>query len=189
MPERQTSARAGVRSSDRRHRAHPNPASPWVIDTREVGRRPGSMRSYRRTAAAPAGIGYDDVISVPAPVHGECSRCLDELDERIATTFTELFAYPESATDSTTDADEVSRVADDLVDVGSVVHDALLLAMPQAPLCTPDCPGLCPECGGKRADLGLDHEHETIDPRWAGLIERFGPDSRADQASDPTEEN
>jgi len=209
MTERHSTARAGVRSSDRRHRAHHNPASPWVIDTREVGRRPGSMRSYRRTAPAPAGLGYGEVISVPhgtdldlqvrvesviegvlvsgavtAPVHGECSRCLDELDDEVTATFTELFAYPDSATDSTTEAGEVSRVEDDLVDVGPVVHDALLLAMPQAPLCTPDCLGLCPECGGKRADLGPDHEHETIDPRWAGLIERFGQDSRTGESTE-----
>jgi uncharacterized protein len=211
MPERHIPARAGARNSDRRNAAHLSPASPWVVDTREVGRRPGSMRRYRRTAPAPAGLGYGEVISVPegadldlelrvesviegvlisgevtAPVRGECARCLDELDAEATATFTELFAYPDSATDTTTDADEVSRVVDDRVDVLPVVHDALLLAMPQAPLCRPDCPGLCPECGGKRAELGPDHEHETIDPRWAGLIERFGNPSAT---SDTSEEN
>jgi len=170
-----------------------------VIDTREVGRRPGSMRRYRRTVPAPAGIGYGEVIGVPegadiglelrvesviegvlisglatGPVHGECSRCLDEISGETTATFTELFAYPDSATDSTTEVGEVSRIVDDLIDIQPVVHDALLLAMPQAPLCEPDCLGLCPECGGKWAELGADHGHETIDPRWAGLIERFG---------------
>lgn len=217
MPERRFSARAGLRSSDRRPRAHLDPTSPWLIDTREVGRRPGAMRSYHRTVQAPAGLGYGEVISVPegaelvlelrvesvmegvlisgsaaAPIRAQCSRCLDEMDDEVTTSFTELFAYPDSATDSTTEADEVSRVVDDFVDLESVAHDALLLVMPQAPLCSPDCPGLCPGCGGKRADLGPDHEHETIDPRWAGLIERFGQADRAGgsaKASDRTEEN
>ena len=45
-----------------------------------------------------------------------------------------------------------------------------LLAL--APLCADDCPGLCPDCGGRRADLGPDHGHETLDPRWAALRER-----------------
>lgn len=179
------------------------------------------MRRYRRTAPAPAGLGYGEVIGVhegtgieielrvesviegvlvsgsaTGPVQGECSRCLDELDGETTATFTELFAYPASATDSTTDADEVSRIVDDLIDVRPVVHDALLLAMPQAPLCEPDCLGLCPECGGKRAELGPDHKHETIDPRWAGLIERLaGPSAKAvppdsvNDASDTHEEN
>jgi len=211
----------GSRAGNRRGAAHPDPSSPWVIDTREVGRRPGSMRRYRRTVPAHAGLGYGEAIyvregtdielelrvesviegvlisgSATGLVHGECSRCLDELDGETTATFTELFAYPDSATDSTTEADEVSRIVDDLIDVRPVVHDALLLAMPQAPLCEPDCLGLCPECGGKRAELDPDHGHETIDPRWAGLIERLaGPPARAvlpdsvNDASDTPEEN
>lgn len=211
MTERHTPARAGVRHRDRRGVLHPNPASPWVIDTREVGRRPGSMRRYERTAPVVAGLGYGEVISAPpgadvdlqlraesvmegvlisgsatVAVRGECSRCLDEVTEEVTATYSELFAYPDSATYSTTEVDEVSRIVDDLIDVEPVVRDALLLAMPQAPLCEPDCVGLCPECGGRWADLGPDHEHETIDPRWAGLIQRFG---QPGDASNRNEEN
>ena len=32
-----------------------------------------------------------------------------------------------------------------------MIHEEILLAIPDAPLCRPDCPGLCPLCG---ADLG-----------------------------------
>ncbi|MGH3941939.1 MAG: YceD family protein [Pseudonocardiaceae bacterium] len=173
--------------------SHPDPAAPWVIDTRELGRRPGAMRSYHRDVPAPAGLGLD-VIHIPegdavaldvrlesvmegvlvsgtavAPVAGECARCLDPLADRLEVELTELFAYPDTATDESTDPDEVSRVVDDLVDLEPVVRDAVLLALPQAPLCRDDCPGLCPECGGKRVELGADHRHETIDLRWAGL--------------------
>ena len=45
--------------------------------------------------------------------------------------------------------------------------------LPLAPLCRPDCPGLCVECGEKWADLAPDHGHETLDPRWAALRERL----------------
>ena len=62
----------------------------------------------------------------------------------------------------------------DLVDLEPMVRDAVILALPQVPLCREDCPGLCPECGGRRAELGPDHGHETIDPRWAVLQQRFG---------------
>jgi uncharacterized protein len=54
------------------------------------------------------------------------------------------------------------------------VRDALVLAMPSAPVCTPDCQGLCAECGQKWADLPADHRHEKMDPRWAALRDRFG---------------
>lgn len=178
--------------------ARPDPAGPWVIDTRDLGRRAGTSRSYVRKLSAPAGFGLD-VIGIPegaeveldlrleavvevvlvsgvvsAPTAGECSRCLDELSGQVEVELTELFAYPDSATDSSTDDDEVSRVVDDLIDLEPVVRDAVLLALPQVPLCSEDCRGLCPECGGKWAELGPDHRHETIDPRWAALRQRFG---------------
>lgn len=112
--------------------------------------------------------------SATAETEGQCARCLDPLSETVRVEFTELFAYPDSTTEATTDADEVHRLVDDLIDLEPVVRDALVLALPQAPLCSPDCPGLCPVCGGRRADLGREHGHETIDPRWAALNERFG---------------
>jgi uncharacterized protein len=188
-------------SKQRNSTKGPVPASPWVIDTRELGRRPGSSRAVHRTVPAQQTFGIDEVITVPAdsdialdillesvvegvlvsgtataPVVGECSRCLDPLSSEIEVSLTELFAYPDSTTEATTDADEVSRLVHDLVDLEPVVRDAVVLALPAVPLCTPDCAGLCPECGSKWADLGPNHQHETIDPRWAALTERFGED-------------
>lgn len=147
------------------------------------------MRCYHRDVQLPTGLGMD-VIGIPAggqvsldvrlesvvegvlvsgtasaPVAGQCARCLDPLVDSLEVELTELFAYPDTATDGSTDPDEVSRVVDGLVDLEPVVRDALLLALPQAPLCSEGCPGLCPECGGKWAELGTDHRHETMDPR------------------------
>ena len=96
------------------------------------------------------------------------TRCTDE----VAVELGELFAYPDSVTDETTDADELPRVVDEHLDLEQTVRDAVVLALPLAPLCRPDCPGLCPECGEKWADLPPDHGHETLDPRWAALRER-----------------
>jgi len=179
--------------------ARPAKAGPWVIDTRDLGRRPGSSRRYNRTAELDHKLGFEPVVLLPrgraiefdvllesvvegvlvtgtatAEFDGECARCLDPLTEPVEVEFTELFAYPDSATDSTTDDDEVFRLVGDLVDLEPVVRDAIVLALPSAPLCSPDCRGLCPTCGGRWADLGPDHRHETIDPRWAALQDRFG---------------
>ncbi|MGW5052143.1 YceD family protein [Actinokineospora sp. NPDC004072] len=188
-------------SNHRKSHARPEVSSSWVIDTRDLGRRPGSSRALRRTATAAHDIGLEGVIAIPTgaaveldlllesvvegvlvsgtatgPLAGECSRCLDPLADEVTVEVTELFAYPDSATDETTDDDEVARLVDDLIDLEPVVRDAVVLAVPSAPLCTPDCAGLCPGCGGKWADLGPDHAHETIDPRWAALQERFPRD-------------
>src|SRR6185312_14060322 len=57
-----------------------------------------------------------------------------------------------------------------LLDLEPVLRDALVLALPLAPLCRQDCPGLCAECGALLAQAGPEHGHErAIDPRWARL--------------------
>jgi uncharacterized protein len=163
------------------------------------------MRSYRRAVPAPSDLG-GDVIGVPeggdvaldvrlesvmegvlvsgtvtASVAGECARCLDPLTDRLEVELTELYAYPDTATDESTDPDEVSRVVDDLVDLEPLVRDAVLVALPQVPLCRDNCPGLCPECGGKRVELGAEHRHETMDQRWAALKRLGDPESRPEK--------
>jgi uncharacterized protein len=159
------------------------------------------MRHYTRTVPAPADRLGLDTIAVPAgaPVEldvrlesvtegiyvsgsagatleGECARCLDPLTDEIEVELAELFAYPDTLTDETTDADELPRVVDDRVDVEQIVRDAIVLELPLSPLCRPDCPGLCVDCGEKWADLAPDHGHETLDPRWAALRERLSAD-------------
>jgi uncharacterized protein len=182
------------------HPGHPDPASPWVFATRELGRRPGVMRTYSRRIPAPVGparLGLETIAvpdgtsieldvrlesvtegvyvsgTVHASLSGECARCLDALADEADVELSELFAYPDSVTDETTDADELPRVVNELIDVEQIVRDAVVLALPLAPLCRDDCPGLCPDCGEKWADLAPDHGHETLDPRWAALKEHL----------------
>jgi len=57
----------------------------------------------------------------------------------------------------------------DLFDLEPAVRDAVVLMLPANPVCRPDCPGLCVECGAHLADLPADHSHEVVDPRWAAL--------------------
>jgi uncharacterized protein len=107
--------------------------------------------------------------TVSAPTVGECARCLTEITGSIVIDLTELFAYPDSATDETTEADEFGRVVDDTVDLEQPIVDAVGLALPFAPLCGPDCAGLCPDCGVPLASAEPGHHHEAVDPRWAKL--------------------
>lgn len=110
-----------------------------------------------------------------ATAEGQCARCLIDLTEPVVVTIRELYAYPESATAATTEDDEVERLVDELVDLEAVVRDEIVLALPLAPLCRPDCPGLCPDCGERFDDLEPGHSHEILDPRWAALREKFPP--------------
>jgi uncharacterized protein len=169
-----------------------DPRAPLVLDTRELGRRPGSQREVTRTVPAPADLGIE-VLSVPegSPVEldlrleavmegvlvtgsataelvGECVRCLEPIRDEISARFQELFVYDDHDHDPDED-DETSRLEKDLLDLEPLLRDAVVLALPFQPLCMDDCPGLCVECGARLAD-DPDHAHDAaIDPRWAGL--------------------
>jgi uncharacterized protein len=172
---------------------HLDPRAPLVLDTRDLPRRPGAMRSTQLDLPTPEHLGLD-MIGVPegttlaadlrlewvaegvlvsgtitAPVTGECGRCLRPIADTVRVTIQELYAVAGSATEETTDADEISRLDGDLLDLEPAVRDALVLELPTNPLCRPDCPGLCPECGVHLDDVPADHHHEQIDPRWAAL--------------------
>lgn len=110
--------------------------------------------------------------TVQAATRGECSRCLTPVTGDVEISLTELFAYPDSATEATTEEDEVGHVIDQTVDLEQSIVDAVGLALPFAPLCTEDCPGLCTECGvSLAAEPG--HHHDQIDPRFAKLANMF----------------
>jgi uncharacterized protein len=170
-----------------------DPRKPLVLDTRELGRRPGSMRPLQLTVPVPAGLGID-LIGAPAgadleldlrlesvmegvlvsgtavvPLAGECGRCLEAVRDELTVDIQELFAYPESTTDATAEDDETARMEGDLLDLEPVLRDAVVLALPLTPLCRQDCAGLCADCGERLDDLPEDHAHVASDPRWTAL--------------------
>jgi DUF177 domain-containing protein len=172
---------------------HLNPRAPMVLDTRDLPRSPGAMRVVERVIPAPADLGLE-LIRVPvgadlaltlrmesvtegvlvsarvqAPLTGECGRCLREINDTLDANFQELYAYEHSTTDETAEEDEVGRMQGDLIDLEPELRDAVVLALPNHPLCRQDCPGLCPECGVHWDDLPADHQHRQIDSRWAAL--------------------
>jgi uncharacterized protein len=114
---------------------------------------------------------------VEAPTSGECSRCLTATDGRLEVHLTELFAYPDSTTEATTEEDEVGHVVDGRVDLEQTMIDAVGLDLPLSPVCREDCAGLCAECGVVLAEAGPGHHHEEIDSRWAKLAGMFSETS------------
>lgn len=120
--------------------------------------------------------------TVAAPTSGECARCLRSVTGQVQVDLTELFAYPDSATDVTTEDDEFGRVVDDIVDLEQPVIDAVGLELPLSPVCRTDCPGLCPDCGIPLATAEPGHHHDQIDPRWAKLAGMVRPDEDAAQS-------
>ena len=124
--------------------------------------------------------------TLTAELIGQCGRCLDPLTEGLDADLVELFAYPDSATEETTEEDEVRRLEGDHLDLEPVVRDAVVLALPWTPLCRPDCAGLCPDCGERLDDLPAGHSHDQLDPRWAALG-AFRTDAADEPAGQPEE--
>jgi len=172
---------------------HPrlDPRRPLVIDTRELGRRPGSQQEVRLTAPAPSDLGVG-MVGVPpgaqldlrlrleavmegvlvtgtvtGPLAGECGRCLDPIASSVEVDLQELYAYP----DSEATEDEAERLEGDYLDLEPVLRDTVVLALPLTPLCREDCGGLCVVCGAKRDEVDCGHDTVPVDPRWAALTE------------------
>jgi len=195
-----------------------DPRSPFVLDTRELGRRPGTERRVALTAPAPADLGIE-VLRVPegspidfelrleavvegvlvtgsaqAVLTGECVRCLEELSREMDADFCELFVYDgEDAEAASAEDGETSRLEGDRLDLEPVLRDAVVLALPFQPLCRDDCPGLCVQCGARLAD-DPGHTHEAAaDPRWAALqgltAATAGSPARTPSAATPAREH
>jgi uncharacterized protein len=92
-----------------------------------------------------------------------CARCLMELARPFAVEVQELYgAEPDDEGDTYRLAPEGS------IQPEPMLRDVVGVELPFAPLCRPDCRGLCSVCGEDR-NLGACPGHEEIDPRWAAL--------------------
>jgi uncharacterized protein len=174
-----------------KHVKRVDPRGALVFDARTLG--PGSARSETRTAPAPADLGAGLVrvpegadleldvqlegvtegvlvsATVTAPLAGDCARCLEPFASAMQVRFQELFVYEASAEDSGDLLEEEYLLDGDKLELELALRDALVLELPLSPLCAPDCPGLCSECGARLAEAGPGHGHARQGSMWAAL--------------------
>ena len=166
-----------------------DPRSGLVLDTHDLGRGAGQDLELRDTAEAPAGLGIA-MIEVPptSPIEldlrlesvvegvlvtgtadvavvGQCSRCLEPIEDSMQIDIQELFVYANSEAEE----EEAHRLEGELIDLEPVVRDAVVLDLPFQPLCQEDCAGLCHECGANLNDDPLHDHGANLDPRWSTL--------------------
>jgi uncharacterized protein len=90
---------------------------------------------------------------------GACRRCLEPVTGYAQAAVQEIFeARPTEG--------ETYLLAGDQIDLEPMVRDAVLLALPLAPLCTDDCRGPAPDAFPTGPP---DEDAPTPDPRWAAL--------------------
>lgn len=165
--------------------------SPFVVDTHDLGRRAGAMKELSLVVPSPEGIDNSSLVladgtsidlkvqlesvmegvwvsgSANLDLAGSCSRCLDPIAEELAVDVQEMYRYSDLV-DADEDESDLSLVLDDRIDLEPALRDAVVLAMPIAPVCEDSCLGLCATCG-VRMDSDPGHTHKQVDPRWEKL--------------------
>lgn len=119
---------------------------------------------------------FDGVVlsgHIAVPWTGECRRCLEDVEGKVSVDVREIFEVKPTE-------GETWPLKGDEIDLEPIVRDAALLALPLAPLCSPDCLGPAPDQypaaadgnGQIPEDEGLTTDEKTLaDPRWAALDE------------------
>lgn len=156
-----------------------------VINVADLLRRPGARRHERLSGPVGPLVVVDTTVAGGTPAEldvtlewvsegvlasgsaatrwtSACRRCLAPVDGPAEAEFRELFE-PHAR------EGESYPLEGDRIDLEPLAREALLLSLPLAPLCRPDCAGLCPTCG---ADLNLGPcpcPPEPADHRWAAL--------------------
>jgi uncharacterized protein len=103
-----------------------------------------------------------------------CARCLREIDLPVEITIEEELLPSIDLTtgvairgDTEPDVGRLSEAHE--IDLGRLLAEGLSLVEPIAPICRPDCPGLCPTCGADLHSGPHEHPESAGDPRLAAL--------------------
>jgi uncharacterized protein len=162
-------------------------SNPLLINAAELLRRPGTERRLDLdSTVAELGISdrrFDPQSNVDislrlesltdgivvegelrAPWSDACRRCLAPASGEVVSEVHELYQHV------ITDPDAFEIVGEQ-IDLTPMVRENLLLEAPVAPLCRPDCAGLCPTCGVDRNVADCNCAEATTDPRWDALAQ------------------
>ncbi len=113
--------------------------------------------------------------SIEAEVRRTCARCLEPFVEPARIEVSEEYLPSldpgSGAPLPAPERDEAVRTIDEHheIDLTEVLREEFALAEPMHPLHSPDCPGLCPECGARLDERHQPHAEAEIDPRLAAL--------------------
>jgi uncharacterized protein len=103
--------------------------------------------------------------TIRAPWEGLCARCTIPVGGELFVAVRERFCDEAPAGRPDEDA---YPIEDDQIDLEPMLLDALVPELPLAPLCRPDCAGLCQHCGCDRNESTCACV-APVDPRWANL--------------------
>ena len=145
----------------------------------------GTDPDYR--VAAPVSLAFDIfkdkqqfrlVGRVQTTLELNCGRCLEPFMLPVDAEF-DLRYHPHVQNTGTGEAEQQIEDDDlttafyekDQIDLGHLMHEQFVLALPMKPLCDTACKGLCPVCGTNLNTATCDCKTAWEDPRLAALRE------------------
>lgn len=123
--------------------------------------------------------------TVTSTLEVACGRCLEPFEVPVEAAVETRFVPSgelAAATAATVRSGEIgddlegsdlglAEYRDETIDLGDVMREQFVLALPMKPLCRPECMGLCPVCGVNRNREECECRQEWVDPRLAALAE------------------
>ncbi len=103
-----------------------------------------------------------------AHVRLTCRRCLAEYEEGLVVPL-EFRLEPGLEPGAEDEGVFALQPDGDVVDIGPIVREELLLALPDFPECRAECRGLCPSCGINLNEATCECGSSEPDPRWETL--------------------
>lgn len=99
----------------------------------------------------------------------DCRRCLDPVELEVGQEVTLVYVPADAlSTEEDPEIREVPAGADEL-DLTVAIREELILELPTYLVCSPDCQGLCPQCGVKLDEETCTCTTDEADPRWDAL--------------------
>lgn len=114
--------------------------------------------------------------TVSAPAVAECARCLGEIAAPVRVRIEDLYAEPGSPAAEAAEEDDVRLLEDGQVDLTQALIDAFGLSFGLAPTCDSFGGTQCAKTDVPAPDGTAEDWERPVDPRWAGLAEKFGRD-------------
>jgi len=103
-----------------------------------------------------------------------CSRCLKDFLYPLDLTFSEEYT-PAGVSDEEKEYELTEEelhqdfYSNEEIDISELITEQVLLAVPMKPLCSPECPGMCPVCGKELNENACNCKTDKVDPRLSPL--------------------
>ena len=124
-------------------------------------KKPVKIKGAAKNRAGVVFIELTAEYTISAP----CDRCAADIERKESLPLTYVVVQETEGEDT----EEFVVAEDQKVDLDPLVRDDIVIRYPSKLLCSPDCKGLCPNCGKNLNEGDCDCAKEQTDPRLDAL--------------------